>query len=243
MITWPCPVCGERLQVSERHTGTRFVCPLCGSESKIPRDLTAAREKAAAQRREEAAARAEPRAPQPVRVPDPGVEQVTRARVQELLALQGQRALSSEELRELAGHAAALGDDDGAARARVALSARGVPTPAQPASPPGDAELDALLGRLRREQVSLPKISQPELSGTRVLGGLLLVVGVLMVWYFFFAFDPSVEVPRSTFMGESIGGGRVNNLGLMQDRQNGIIIGCVMSLAGLVVSMFGGRRG
>ena len=50
-------------------------------------------------------------------------------------------------------------------------------------------------------------------------------------------FDTSVEVPTTTVFGQTIGGGRVNNLGLMSDRSNGIIIGIGAAIFGLILSI------
>jgi hypothetical protein len=62
-------------------------------------------------------------------------------------------------------------------------------------------------------------------SGLQILGVLLLVVGLGVAAYFFLAFDASVES----------GAGRVNNLGLMADRQNGIIIGIGLGVVGTIM--------
>ena len=56
-----------------------------------------------------------------------------------------------------------------------------------------------------------------------VLVVLLVLLGIGMVFYFMFCFDVSVEAPGSEALG--IAGGRVNNIGLMADRQNGLIFG------------------
>ena len=52
-------------------------------------------------------------------------------------------------------------------------------------------------------------------SGLQVLGAWLLVIGLVVTGYYFFVYDTSVA---SDF-------DRVNNLGLMANRQDGIIIG------------------
>lgn len=54
---------------------------------------------------------------------------------------------------------------------------------------------------------------------------LFLIAGLAVAGYFFLAFDASV----------STGTGRVVNLGLMADRQNGIIIGIGVSLVGAIM--------
>jgi len=71
----------------------------------------------------------------------------------------------------------------------------------------------------------------------RALGFLLLLVGGSAAFYFLAVFDPSVDVPATTIMGQSIGGGRVNNLGLMADRQNGIVISSVVAVGGLLLAL------
>lgn len=68
-------------------------------------------------------------------------------------------------------------------------------------------------------------------SSLRTFGTLLLVAGLAVGGYFFFAFDASVES----------GYGRVNNLGLMADRQNGIIIGIGLAVVGAIMLAIGSR--
>ncbi|MFN8611481.1 MAG: SHOCT domain-containing protein [Vulcanimicrobiota bacterium] len=79
------------------------------------------------------------------------------------------------------------------------------------------------------------------ISGSRVLAVLLLALGGLLVLGAF-NMDVSVAVPEQTFMGQTIGGGRVNNIGLMNDRQNLLMVGCVLSIGGLLLSLSGGRK-
>ena len=100
-------------------------------------------------------------------------------------------------------------------------------------------------GKLRTEQIEINRLRQqqnqePQNSASKAnretsslygLGALLLVAGCAVVGYFFFVFDPSVES----------GVGRVNNLGLMADRQNGIIIGIGLGVAGTIMLAIGSR--
>ena len=65
------------------------------------------------------------------------------------------------------------------------------------------------------------------------LGFGLFAIGCLVTIYFFIGYDTSVEVPTTEWFGQEIGGGRVNNLGLMQNRQNGIIFGAMITFIGL----------
>jgi len=79
-------------------------------------------------------------------------------------------------------------------------------------------------------------------SLTRIVGGLLFLGGIIAAVYFFVSFDTSVAVPSTTILGTTIGGGRVNNLGLMQDRQNGIIFGFGAALLGAALIYLGRDR-
>lgn len=62
------------------------------------------------------------------------------------------------------------------------------------------------------------------LCGIGILGGLATSV------YYFLFFDTSVEVPVNVIFGTEIGGGRVNNFGLMAQRQNGILFGLGLAI-------------
>ena len=68
----------------------------------------------------------------------------------------------------------------------------------------------------------------------RGLGIVALVIGVICV-----VSALGMDVSVST----GVGGGRVNNLGLMADRQNYTLVGGMVALAGLLLLMFGGTRG
>lgn len=70
-------------------------------------------------------------------------------------------------------------------------------------------------------------------------GAVVMFLGILGAVYFFAIFDTSVEVPVTQGIGQSVGGGRVNNLGLMNQRQNGIIISCVAAIIGLILMVVG----
>jgi len=73
-----------------------------------------------------------------------------------------------------------------------------------------------------------------------LIGLLLLVLGIGVAGYFLLFFDVSVPVD---YQGNNSFGlpERVNNIGLMADRNNGIIIGLVLAVAGGVL-MFVGRK-
>ena len=77
-------------------------------------------------------------------------------------------------------------------------------------------------------------------AALQALGGLLVVVG--LVWGFWaYSMDTSVSVPTTHIAGYGdVGGGRVNNIGLMQQRQNNLMIGAVAFLAGIILMAVGG---
>jgi hypothetical protein len=85
-------------------------------------------------------------------------------------------------------------------------------------------------------------LAPPQTSPLRPIGLLVCASGLAAVLYFFTAYDTSVEVPQIEVAGQVVGGGRVNNLGLMSQRQNGIIIGSVVALMGFG-AFLAGRAG
>ncbi|HEY5473280.1 MAG TPA: hypothetical protein VIK32_08835, partial [Candidatus Limnocylindrales bacterium] len=76
-----------------------------------------------------------------------------------------------------------------------------------------------------------------------VIGLLLLIGGLIVAGYFLAFFDVSVDVPYQDLgYGITTGGDRVNNIGLMADRQNGIIFGFAAAIAGGVLMVVGRTR-
>jgi hypothetical protein len=71
-----------------------------------------------------------------------------------------------------------------------------------------------------------------------IIGLLLVVCGLGSAIYFFAFFDTSVPVTMDD--GTSLG--RVNNMGLMSDRQNGILVGFGMAAVGGVFMFIGRKR-
>lgn len=97
---------------------------------------------------------------------------------------------------------------------------------------------------LNRKKHTSSQSKPPQREGTFRSGfaGFMIIVGLLLACYFFFFFDTSVEVPTEHIFGQTIGGGRVNNLGLMNDRQNGIVFGFGMAIIGAVIELFARSR-
>ena len=72
------------------------------------------------------------------------------------------------------------------------------------------------------------------IPGQLVLAYVLIIGGLICGIYFLTAFDTSVEVPG----GQAIGIERVNNIGLLQDRQNGIYLGFGAAVVGVAIRLF-----
>jgi hypothetical protein len=109
-------------------------------------------------------------------------------------------------------------------------------------TPEGRAQVQGIIDEMEgRTSYGKPAAAAPaserpaaQVSGWRVGGILLLALGVIIAGYFFLFFDVSVPVDAS-----AIGIDRVNNIGLMADRQNGIIVGIAIAAAGLALIIVG----
>lgn len=75
-----------------------------------------------------------------------------------------------------------------------------------------------------------------------LLGWLAFITGFAVMVFFWLFFDTSVEVPTFDILGSEFGGGRVNNIGLLQDRQNGIFIGGFICLMGFVCLLMNRKK-
>ena len=83
-----------------------------------------------------------------------------------------------------------------------------------------------LLGATKhRTETKEPKESSSSAGG--VLGLLLLVCGLGSLVFFLLFFDTSVDA----------GSMRVNNLGSMNDKQNGIIVGGILAVVGVLLGI------
>ena len=72
----------------------------------------------------------------------------------------------------------------------------------------------------------------------QVIGLLMLVVGGFIAVSHYNR-DTTVEVPNTDFMGRNAGGGRVHNIGLMEERRNGLLIGSGIGAVGLILVAIG----
>lgn len=77
----------------------------------------------------------------------------------------------------------------------------------------------------------------------KVLGALLFLGGLAVAVYFYAYFDTSLAVPGVEIFGERVGGGRVHNIGLMQERQNGLILSSIAAAVGLICVILAERKG
>lgn len=103
-------------------------------------------------------------------------------------------------------------------------------------------QLEAIKCRYCGELVNKNETSQDRRQNTssnpaifRRLGIGLILTGLATLLYFLSFYDTSVEVPVNEFTGGQRT--RVNNLGLMQNRQNGIIVGGLLSLIGVLSTL------
>lgn len=69
-------------------------------------------------------------------------------------------------------------------------------------------------------------------SGMRTVGSLLVFVALLTGGYYFAFFDQTVATS---------GGDRINNIGLMQDRQIGIMVSIGLLIAGTIMMLLSGK--
>ena len=77
----------------------------------------------------------------------------------------------------------------------------------------------------------------------RVIGALMFVGGAATAVYYLRFFDTTVETPTATILGQTVGGERVHNVGLLQDRQDGLILGALGSVVGLALLLYTQKRG
>lgn len=153
----------------------------------------------------------------------------------------GQREgpVPSEQLKELAASGQLAPTDlvwkEGMAQWVEASKIKGLypaPTEPNPQSPPPiplSPQCPHPFGSLFSKGRGLRK----EVFRSRI-GGLMILAGLVGAVFFFFFFETSVEVPTTELLGQTIGGGRVNNLGLMAQRQNGMIFSFGVAIVGAV---------
>ena len=80
------------------------------------------------------------------------------------------------------------------------------------------------------------KISEKIATSRSSSGRALVIIGLIIAGYFYFLFDTSVQVESHYISGYgTIGGGRVNNLGLMQDRTLGCGAGLAIAIVGAIM--------
>jgi len=77
-----------------------------------------------------------------------------------------------------------------------------------------------------------------------------LIIGIIGVLVFaggfaaagkYFMMDTSVEVPTQEVFGNRIGGGRVHNIGLMDERRTGLIFSSVVAGVGHLMAFMGSK--
>lgn len=76
----------------------------------------------------------------------------------------------------------------------------------------------------------------------RIIGAFLLLAGAAACLYYF-TLDVTVAVPRVEFLGTQMGGGRVANLSLMNERQSGLTLGVGGMIVGTLLLLIGEATG
>lgn len=69
---------------------------------------------------------------------------------------------------------------------------------------------------------------------TQFLGAIVFLGALLAFGYFLGFYETSVEVPMKEVFGQKIGGGRVHNLGLMENRRLGLMISGGFMIVGFI---------
>lgn len=96
-----------------------------------------------------------------------------------------------------------------------------------PATPAAKIMIHSDLELPQHRQSKSKESKKGGVSGMGVSGLLLLFVGLGSVFFYSIFFDTSVET----------GYGSVNNIGLMSDKQNGIIIGGILAVVGVLLGL------
>ena len=91
---------------------------------------------------------------------------------------------------------------------------------------------------LPRGKPATPAITPEFLT---ILGVLLFLGGIAAAVYYYGYFDTTVASQSIELFGQTIGGNRVHNIGLMQERQLGLGVSIVAALVGLVALIFAQR--
>jgi len=126
-------------------------------------------------------------------------------------------------------------------RPAVKAKAPSAPAPRPVAKKPAAEPLPEMTELQRSDKIEIPETAKG--SSMQRLGVFLFLAGLFVSIYYFQFFNTTVETPRQTLFGQEIGGERVHNIGLMQDRQNGLIIGVVIAVAGFVCLILAQRGG
>jgi hypothetical protein len=90
----------------------------------------------------------------------------------------------------------------------------------------------------------LVSAKRPPGCGFRVLGLFSLILGLGIVWFFLTQFETTVKIPEKRLLGGGlIEASEVHNVGLLNDRQNGIIAGSLVAVLGALSIMIGENVG
>ena len=75
-----------------------------------------------------------------------------------------------------------------------------------------------------------------------ILSLLLFIFSFCMLMYYWRFFDTSVSVPSQELFGQTIGGERVHNIGLMQERSNGMLLSGLVTMLSIGIALFSSSK-
>jgi hypothetical protein len=172
--------------------------------------------------------------------PNTGWSGKTIIREGDVFVLQDHGPITAVDVMEYDRQGHLIWPNDGT-RAWIGALARTPAAPARAAAPESQGFGATVSSRTTstKDRVTDGRTGGQKAAG--LIGLLLLVLGICVAGYFFLFFDVSVPVD---YQGNNAFGlpERVNNIGLMADRNNSILIGLALAAAGGVLMVVGRKR-
>ena len=97
-------------------------------------------------------------------------------------------------------------------------------------------------GEMLQAATPTPAVAHQGSPVLLVIGALMFILGAATAVYYYQFFDTSVQTQTVTIYGQTVGGERVHNIGLMQDRQDGLWLGALGSVVGLGLLLYAQTR-
>ena len=87
---------------------------------------------------------------------------------------------------------------------------------------------------------SKQEVTASGINSLGLIGIIFMLLGFVVIGYFSLSYDTSVYVDSTYISGYgSVGSGRIQNIGLLNNRQNGIIVGVGISVVGSILLISG----